>query len=93
MKPWSEQERTTLAGRWRRTQDGKLRLVGSCPGKDPECGHNGAFDHVVVEKENVEGILVEDQTWPPSYGVSCRCRQHNEEGCGKTGDIPIPDEV
>jgi len=100
MTAWDQVERDYLKASWARQWPKGLHT--SCP----HCGHNGAFDHVLVHHEPPlpKGALpasvdtVADELGPGGKTryelVECRCgdTEHDDgaTGCGRRGNIEVP---
>jgi hypothetical protein len=91
MPDWSSDHANDIQKRWTET-DETLVLPGACP----NCLHNGAFKHVVVEATSwlPRGVTAdastEEQRYPPEWLVDCQCKHesHGEaHGCGCSGYV------
>lgn len=95
MSDWSDLERATLAGRWRRAaiDPADLTLADSpCP----HCVHKPAFDDVVVGPGYIGSFREDDALptgeYPDATLVTCKCgkpHEQNQAGCGRSGNVPV----
>ena len=92
---WTDEELSILSEQWLWDGEGEFRdltlAAATCP--NPDCVHFPAFKHVIVGPGTIGPTAIKpmkgEDRHPKTTSVRCRCGEHDGDGCGRVGDVPV----